>query len=112
MVKIFEQGDIVYLNFNPQAGHEQMGRRPAVVVSNNIFNRFSKILMVCPITNTNKKHPFHIELDKRTDTTGVVLCDQAKMLDLGARNAEFSEKLPDDLLAEVVDIIKSFIEIM
>ena len=55
MVKTFEQGDIIYLNFNPQAGHEQKGKRPAVVVSNNIFNRFSKLLLVCPITNTNKK---------------------------------------------------------
>ena len=112
MVNTFEQGDIVYLNFNPQAGHEQMGRRPAVVVSNNTFNQFSKMLMVCPVTNTNKKHPFHIELDSRTKTTGVILCDQAKMLDLNARSAEFFEKLPDDLLAEAVDIIQSFIEIL
>lgn len=110
MVSIFEQGDIVYLDFNPQAGHEQMGRRPAVVISNNMFNRFSKMLMVCPITNTNKKHPFHVELDSRTKTTGVILCDQAKMLDLGARNASFAEKLPDDLLNEAVDMIYSFIE--
>lgn len=110
MVSIFEQGDIVYLDFNPQAGHEQMGRRPAVVISNNMFNRFSKMLMVCPITNTNKKHPFHVELDSRTKTTGVILCDQAKMLDLGARNASFAEKLPEDLLNEAVDMIYSFIE--
>lgn len=112
MVNVFEQGDIVYMDFNPQAGHEQMGRRPAVVISNNTFNRFSKMLMVCPITNTNKKHPFHIELDDRTKTTGVILCDQAKMLDLSARNAAFSEKLPDDLVEEMVDMIQSFIEIL
>ncbi len=111
MVSIFEQGDIVVLDFNPQADHEQMGRRPAVVISNNTFNRFSKMLMVCPITNTNKKHPFHIELDSRTKTTGVVLCDQAKMLDLSARNAVFVEKIPEDLISEAVDMIYSFIEI-
>ncbi len=111
MVKTFEQGDIIYLNFNPQAGHEQKGKRPAVVVSNNIFNRFSKLLLVCPITNTNKKHPFHVELDDRTKTTGVILCDQAKMLDIACRNAEFVEKLPSDLISETVDLIYSFIEI-
>ena len=112
MVKIFEQGDIVYIDFNSQAGHEQMGLRPAVVISNNTYNRFSKMLMLCPITNTNRNHPFHIELDKRTKTTGVILCDQAKMLDVSARRAEFEEKLPDDILAEVVDVVYSFIEIL
>ena len=89
-----------------------MGRRPAVVITNDTYNRFSKMLMLCPITNTNKKHPFHIELDERTNTTGVILCDQAKMLDVSARRAEFAEKLPDDILAEVVDIVYSFIEIL
>ena len=111
MVKIFEQGDIVYINFNPQSGHEQSGRRPAVVISNNTYNRFSKMLMLCPITNTNKNHPFHISLDSRTSTTGVILCDQAKMLDVYARNAEFAEKIPDDILGEIVDMVYSFIEI-
>lgn len=102
----------MYIDFNPQAGHEQMGRRPAVVISNNTYNRFSRMLMLCPITNTNKKHPFHVELDDRTKTTGVILCDQAKMLDVSARRAEFEEKLPDDILAEVVDTVYSFIEIL
>ncbi|MBQ7901624.1 MAG: type II toxin-antitoxin system PemK/MazF family toxin [Clostridia bacterium] len=112
MVKVFEQGDIIYINFNPQSGHEQSGRRPAVVISNNTYNRFSKMLMLCPITNTNKNHPFHIELDGRTKTTGVILCERAKMLDVYARNAEFAEKLPDDILSEIVDMVYSFIEIL
>lgn len=112
MVNIFEQGDIIFLDFNPQAGHEQSGRRPAVVVSNNVFNKFSKLIMVCPITNTNKHLPLHVELDARTNTTGVILCDQAKMLDIGKRNAQFVEKLPNDILEEVVDLIYSFIEIV
>lgn len=110
MVGKFKQGDIIYLDFNPQAGHEQMGRRPAVIISNNIYNKMSKMLMVCPITNTNKKHPFHVELDERTQSTGVVLCDQAKMLDVEVRNATFIEQIPRDLLEEIVDIVYSFIE--
>lgn len=111
MVKIFEQGDIIYLNFDPQAGHEQKGRRPALVVSNNVFNRFSKMIMVCPITHTDKNFPFHVRLDGRTKTDGVILCDQARTLDVNIRQAEFTEKAPDDIVLEVVDIITGFIEI-
>ena len=55
MVTIFEQGDIIYMDFDPQAGHEQKGRRPALVVSNNLFNRVSSLTMVCPITHRPKK---------------------------------------------------------
>ena len=110
MMSLFSQGDIIYIDFNPQSGHEQKGRRPGLVVTNNLFNQFSKMLMVCPITNTDKKHPFHIKLDERTKTTGVILCDQARTLDVYARNASFVEKAPDDVIDEVVDMIKSFIE--
>ncbi len=105
---IFNQGDIITMNFNPQQGHEQSGKRPAVILSNNILNNHSSLALVCPITNTNKQHPFHIELDERTVTTGVILCDQAKMLDIRARNAEFKEKCPEDIWTEAVELIKSF----
>lgn len=111
MVSIFEQGDIVYLDFDPQAGHEQKGRRPALVVSNNLFNRVSNLTMVCPITHTDRGHPFHVRLDGRTKTDGVILCDQSRMLDLNSRRASFEEKAPADISAEVVDLIHSFIEI-
>lgn len=111
MVTVFEQGDIVYLNFDPQAGHEQKGRRPALVVSNNIFNRVCSLTMVCPITHTDKDHPLHVRLDERTKTNGVILCDQVRMLDLNSRQAAFVESAPSDVLAEVVDIIHGFIEI-
>lgn len=111
MVTIFEQGDIVYLDFDPQAGHEQKGRRPALVVSNDLFNRVSSLTMVCPITHTDRGHPFHVRLDERTKTDGVVMCDQARMLDLASRRASFEEKAPSDLVAEAVDLITGFIEI-
>lgn len=111
MVMVFEQGDIVYLDFDPQAGHEQRGRRPALVVSNHLFNRVSSLTMVCPITHTDRGHPFHLRLDGRTKTDGVILCDQARMLDLQSRHAAFEEKAPDDIIAEAVDMITSFIEI-
>lgn len=112
MSYIPSQGDIVYLDFDPQSGHEQAGRRPALVVSKDIFNRFTKkAAIVCPITNTNRGLPFHIKLDERTKTTGVVLCDQVKSLDISARNISFREKVPQDILEEVVDVLIGFIEL-
>ena len=104
----YNQGDIITLDFDPQQGHEQSGRRPALVISNDILNHHSSMAMVCPITNTNKHHPFHIELDDRTDTTGVILCDQAKMLDIKARNGKFRETCPEDIWTDARDLITSF----
>jgi mRNA interferase MazF len=106
-----EQGDIIWLDFDPQAGYEQRGRRPALVVSNKSFNNFSKLAIVCPITNTNKNHPFHIKFGKETKTTGVLLCDQVRTLDITARNFEFIEKITEEILLDVLDIIMGFIEI-
>ena len=110
MVTVFEQGDIVYMDFDPQAGHEQRGRRPALVVSSDLFNRVNSLTMVCPITHTDRGSPFHIRLDDRTETDGVAMCDQVRMLDLNSRRAAFEEKAPDDVLAEAVDIIRGIIE--
>ena len=111
MVTVFEQGDIVYLDFDPQAGHEQRGRRPALVVSNNLFNRVNSLTMVCPITHTDRHSPFHLRLGARTRTAGVIMCDQARMLDLRSRRASFEEKAPEEITAEAVDMIISFIEL-
>jgi len=105
-----EQGALIWLDFDPQTGHEQKGRRPALVVSNKTFNNFSNFSIVCPITNKEKDHPFHIKLDKRTKTTGVILTDQVKTLDINARNCEFIEEIPNDILWEVIDIISGFFE--
>lgn len=106
-----EQGDIILLESDPQAGHEQKGRRPAFVVSNNPFNQFTKIAIVCPITNTDRGFPLHVPLDERTKTTGVIMCEQVKALDIIARNATFLEKAPKDILEEVVDMYIGFVEI-
>jgi len=107
-----KQGDIIWLDFDPQAGHEQKGRRPAVVVSNVTFNNFTrKAAMVCPITNTDRKMPIQVLLDNRTKTKGVIMCDQAKILDLQQRNAEFIEELPKEIISDVVNIICSFLEL-
>jgi mRNA interferase MazF len=107
-----KQGDIVRIDFNPRSGHEQAGKRPAVIVSNNgAMKHMNTRAMVCPITNTDKGFPAHVRLDDRTKTTGVILCDQAKVLDIKARKAEYIEPLPKDILEEVVDIIVGMIEV-
>ena len=112
MAYIAKQGDIIWLTLDPQARHEQKGRRPVVVVSNNTFNEFTKSgAMICPITNTDREIPIQPKLDDRTKTSGVIMCDQAKILDLQVRNAEFIESVPEDILFEIVDIISGFLEI-
>jgi len=112
MAYIAKQGDIIWLNLEPQAGHEQKGRRPAVVVSNNTFNEFTKSgAMICPITSTDREIPIQPKLDDRTKTNGVIMCDQAKVLDLQVRNAEFIEKIPRNILHEIVNIIGEILEV-
>ena len=104
------QGDLVMMDFNPQAGHEQAGRRPALVISNKAFHRYTRMAIVCPITNQIKDYPMHVKLDERTKTTGEVLCEHVKSLDLTARKAVFIERLPDDLLEEALERIRLSIE--
>lgn len=104
------QGDIIKINFTPQSGHEQAGYRPAVVISNDFFNAKTNLAIVCPITNTLRPFPLHVPLDERTETTGVVMCEQIKALDIRARTFRPVERIPDDLLDEVLAIAFSEME--
>lgn len=106
-----KQGDIIKINFNPQYGHEQAGYRPALVVSNDIFNAKTNLAIVCPITNTDNKFPLHIPLDARTKTTGVILCEHIRTLDINARGYKFIETIPEDILKNVCEILSAEIEI-
>jgi mRNA interferase MazF len=100
------------MDFAPTKEHEQQGHRPAVVVSNATFNNFARgVALVCPVTNTDRNIAIQIKLDDRTATTGVVITDQVKALDLTARDATFVEKIPSDILSEICDIISGFTEI-
>ena len=100
-----KQGTIIKINFDPQAEHEQAGYRPAVVISNDVFNEKTALLIVCPITNTNNHFPLHIPLDERTKTTGVILCEHIKALDLNSRTFQKIEQLPDDILQNVINVV-------
>jgi mRNA interferase MazF len=110
MNRKLKQGDIIKTNFTPQAGHEQAGYRPAVVVSCGTFNKATQMPVVCPITNTQRAFPFHIILDERTTTTGVIQCEQVKTLDVDERGYVFVEKLPVDLLRRVLNILQKTFE--
>lgn len=105
-----KQGDIIKLDFNSQSGHEQAGYRPAVVINNDFFNAKTGLTIVCPITNTNRPFPLHIPLDNRTQTTGFILCEHLKSLDLNARGHKVVERLPEDLLQEVIATVFAEIE--
>lgn len=86
------QGDIIFSDFSPQSGHEQAGRRPGVIISNEQFFIRTKFAAVCPITNTSNLFPLHIPLDSGTKTTCVILTKHLKCLDVISRNIQFVEK--------------------
>ena len=98
------------MDFDPTLGHEQNGRRPALVVSNATFSKICNLTFVCPISNTVNKHPLHVNLNSKTKTKGTIKCEQLKACDLEKRNAKFIEKLPDELTKEAIDILIGIIE--
>ena len=97
-----ERGDIVWLTFNPQAGHEQAGRRPAVVLSPRTYNSKVGLAIFCPITSKIKGYPFEVKIPADCDATGVVLADQVKSLDWRARTASYICTLPEPVMAEIL----------
>jgi mRNA interferase MazF len=97
-----DRGDAVWIQFNPQAGHEQAGRRPALVLSPAAYNGKVGLAILCPITSQAKGYPFEVELTGTTAVHGVVLSDQVKSLDWRARQAEIIERVPDDVLEDVL----------
>ena len=110
MVKyIPEQGDIVALSFDPQSGHEQKGRRPAIIVSNKTFNQHLGLAFACPITNTKKDFPFHIKC-KSENITGYIMAEQMKSIDYNSRNIKFIEKANQKTINQILGIIDSIIQ--
>lgn len=104
-----EKGDFVILAFNPQAGHEQTGRRPALVVSNYTFNKHTGLAIVCPITNTNRRHPFHVSVPTESSLTGFIMVEQVKSIDYRSRQIKFIEKATRDVMVDVLGILDACI---
>ncbi len=96
-----ERGDLVWINFNPQAGHEQAGRRPAVVLSPFAYNDKVGLAIFCPVTNKIKGYPFEVSLPEDVGISGAVLSDHVKSLDWRIRDISFIKKLSPGFVEEV-----------
>ena len=103
------KGDFVALTFDPRAGHEQSGRRPALVVSNDLFNKATGLCIACPVTNTRRDYPFHVSIPDGQDVTGVVTVEQVKSLDFRSRNVKRIGTAPEPVLEEVLSILDACI---
>ena len=99
-----------FLDFNPTIGHEQKGFRPAVVISNNIFNINTKIVMVCPITSNEKEFPTHYKLEDTKKVHGAVLCEHIRSIDYEIRNLNFVEKLSNNDFISIITLLNACIE--
>lgn len=99
------KGDFITFSFDPQAGHEQKGRRPALVVSNDLFNKHTGLAIVCPVTNTDRNFPFHLAVPNGSSLTGFVMVEQVKSIDYAARRAKFVERASDGFVEDVLDLI-------
>jgi mRNA interferase MazF len=104
-----DRGDIVWVDFDPQAGHEQGGRRPALIVSPRSYNRKVGLVLLCPIKTQRKGYPFEVPLPKGLKAAGVVLADQIKSMDWHARQSEFWCRAPAVTVLEVIGKAQSLL---
>jgi len=109
MAYIPDSGDIVWVEFNPQAGHEQAGHRPALVLSPAAYNGKVGLAILCPITSQIKGYPFEVKIPDGLEVSGAILSDQVESLDWKARKAEFACKLPSVTFNEVVQKLSTLI---
>ena len=99
-----------FLDFNPTIGHEQKGFRPAVVISNNIFNINTKMIMICPITSNEKEFPTHYKLEDTKKVHGAVICEHIRSIDYEIRNLNFVEKLSNNEFISIITLLNACIE--
>ncbi|MDR0525790.1 MAG: type II toxin-antitoxin system PemK/MazF family toxin [Spirochaetaceae bacterium] len=101
-----QQGDIIKVDLNPRKGHEQQGFRPVIVLSNDTVSKYANVVIVAPISTTKRRLPLYRDLPDSGVTKGAVLLDQLVTIDYTARSFQFVEKVPPDLLAELLDIAR------
>jgi mRNA interferase MazF len=99
------KGDFVALTFDPQSGHEQRGRRPALVVSNDLFNKHTGLCIACPVTDSRRDYPFHVTIPDDCEVTGVVMVEQVKSIDFRARNVKRIGPAPAAVLEEALSLL-------
>lgn len=103
------KGDFISVTFDPHSGHEQKGRRPALVVSNTLFNEQTGLAIVCPLTTTHRGYPFHVAVLGNPDVKGFVMVEQVKSIDYRARQAKSVGRASDELIEEVLSILDACI---
>lgn len=111
MSEVVERGDLVFINLNPQAGHEQAGFRPAIVLSPSEFNKTTGFAIFCPITNTKRGWGFEVDLPDGLEITGTILTDQVKSLDWRSRKARVVCKTPEEIVERCIRNIHTFISL-
>ena len=104
-----DRADVVWLDHDPRTGHEQSGRRPALVLSPKAYNRAAGLMLCCPVTTQAKGYPFEVELTGVKGLKGVVLSDQVRSLDWQARGGEKAGRATDDVMAEVLARLKALL---
>jgi mRNA interferase MazF len=104
-----KKGDFIAVTFDPQSGHEQRGRRPALVVSNTLFNEHTGLAMVCPLTTRDRIFPFHVAIHDHPEVTGFVMVEQVKSIDYHARKAHRIGIASEAVLEEVLSILDACI---
>lgn len=109
-MKTPERGDLVWMDFDPQAGHEQAGRRPALVLTPARYNRLVGLLIACPVTRQAKGYPFECALPAGLPVQGVVLSDHVRSLDWRTRRAEFICRAPADVVDDVLAKVRALLE--
>ena len=103
-----KKGDLVILTFDPSAGHEQQGRRPALIISNEVFNKHVGLAIACPITNTDRNFPFHVKVES-DNLTGFIMTEQVKSIDYNVRKVKFVERVSDEVMEKVLGIVESVV---
>ena len=109
MVKKYipRQGDIIYIDLNPTKGHEQKGKRPAIVISNDIFNIHTHLVILCPISSNTKDFPTHYLLEDSNIIKGSVFCEHIRSIDYNSRNIKFVEKASDNDIVSILTLVSA-----
>lgn len=100
-----QKGDFISVAFDPQSGHEQKGRRPALVLSHYLFNKHTNLAIVCPLTTSDRQIPFHLAVPEGLKLKGFVMIEQVKSIDFATRRARFIQKAPVELIEDALSIL-------
>lgn len=103
------KGDFIAVTFDPRSGREQRGHRPALVVSNDLFNRHTGLCIVCPVTSTRRDYPFHVGIPESEDVAGFVMVEQVKSIDFRSRKARCIGKAPVEVLERALSLLDACI---